>query len=468
LQFAQRQKENGLIVEDYDMLDGKTEDFGLNINDDTPLFMWGVWHHYAVTHDRSFLDEAFDAVLKAGRHIASQRNEQGLVWCTSEELGSPGIVSWRNVIKNYRLSGAVTEPNSECYGAFRCVAALARARGDEDTADEFDRLAEQLRDAIEKHLTNPGNGLYYLNIDVDGTPQSDITADLVFPVLFDVPPPEKAASIVRRLMDRDFWTPGGMRAIPHDAVNYSAKEDSGCFGGVWNGMTFWFAKAVAAYDPDFMDEALTNGYENYARDPQRNNTVPGQFSEWLHGETLVNEGMLLSPWFPPRYLWAAIEGALGMDISGERASISPNMPSYWTWCGLRNAPFRGKGLTWFVTRAPELRAYANRELDADFPCEVLDEDISERVQCSGGDAISLGFSSADRLVALVGNTNDRSITTALRIEDLDGTYVCKRFDSLEKAWLPEQTLEAKQLGRGITLLVAPRGFILFELTRRST
>jgi len=32
------------------------------------------------------------------------------------------------------------------------------------------------------------------------------------------------------------------------------------------------------------------------------NTVPGQFSEWLHGETLVNQGMMLSPWFPPRYL----------------------------------------------------------------------------------------------------------------------------------------------------------------------
>ena len=56
-------------------------------------------------------------------------------------------------------------------------------------------------------------------------------------------------------------------------------------------------------------------------DPRRNNTVPGQFSEWLHGETLTNEGMMLSPWDPPRYLWAAVEGAAGLDMSDGQLSL---------------------------------------------------------------------------------------------------------------------------------------------------
>lgn len=206
MQFAHHQKPNGMIVEDYNMLDGKTEDLGLNINDDTPLFIWGVWHHYAVTRDRDFLDEAYEAAVAAGRYVASQRNDQGLVWCTSQELGSKGITSWRNVIKDYRLSGAVTEVNSESYGAFRCIAELARSKDDAHTASEFDALAADLRSAIDEHLYNPGNGLYYLNIDVDGKPRSDITADLVFPVLFDAVPRERCAEIVRRLSDRDFWS----------------------------------------------------------------------------------------------------------------------------------------------------------------------------------------------------------------------------------------------------------------------
>ncbi len=61
-----------------------------------------------------------------------------------------------------------------------------------------------------------------------------------------------------------------------------------------------------------MAHALSTSFRHYSRDPLRNNTVPGQFSEWLHGETLVNQGMMLSPWFPPRYLWAAIEGVTGV------------------------------------------------------------------------------------------------------------------------------------------------------------
>ncbi len=37
------------------------------------------------------------------------------------------------------------------------------------------------------------NGLYYLNIDVDGRARSDVTADLVFPVIFGVADEETAA-----------------------------------------------------------------------------------------------------------------------------------------------------------------------------------------------------------------------------------------------------------------------------------
>ncbi len=72
-----------------------------------------------------------------------------------------------------------------------------------------------------------------------------------------------------------------------------------------------------------MDHALSASFRNFSRDPRRNNTVPGQFSEWLHGETLTNEGMMLSPWDPPRYLWAAVEGAAGLDLSDDDLSPAP-------------------------------------------------------------------------------------------------------------------------------------------------
>lgn len=463
-QFIKRQERSGMIVEYYDMLSDAREDFGLNVNDDTPLIVWSAWHHFQMTGDRAFLEQAYPAMLKAGRYLAAQRNEQGLVWCSSRKTGTPGIAGWRNVIQDYRLSGATTEINSLCFAAFRSIAHMARTLGDERASTHFETLALDLKDAINRNLVNPGNGLYYLNIDVDGTPRSDVTADLVFPVMFGVADDETATHIIRRLSDRDFWTPGGMRTIPHDAIDYTPQGASGCLGGVWNGVTFWYAKAAAQYIPDFSEEALTNGFENYARDPQRNNTVPGEFSEWLHGETLVNQGMPLSPWFPPRYIWAVIEGIFGLDISGDSPKLSPNLPSYWKWCGLRNVPYRGKRVTWFFAKTPELRLWSSEPIECSTQSDVLREDVSERFLASGDDAITAALRDGSRIVAIVGNVQDRTVTTAVRLRDAGTTYVMRVYDSLKRGWLEPRTVSANELEGGVTTSLEPKGFQVIELT----
>ena len=461
-QFIERQERSGEFIEYYDMLSDDREDFGLNVNDNTPLLVWSIWHHYQVTGDREFLEHAYPAALKAARYLLKQRNEQGLVWCTSHESGSRGIVGWRNVIENYRLSGATTEINSLCVAAFRSAAHMAKILGDDGACEEFETAAAALKDTINEYLFNPGNGLYYLNIDVDGSPRSDVTADLVFPIMFGVTDRERATNVIRRLSDSDFWTPGGMRTIPHDAINYTPEAASGCLGGVWNGVTFWYAKAAAEYMPDFSEEALTVGFENYARDPQRNNTVPGEFSEWLHGETLVNQGMPLSPWFPPRYIWAVIEGIFGFDISGDRPRLNPHLPSHWNWCGLRNVPYKGKHVTWFFARTPELQAWSSEPIECTPGVEVLAQDVSERFLASGDDAITAALSDGRRIVGLVGNTQDRSITTAFRLRDVEGGRVMRMYDSL-KGWNESRRVETGELEGGVTVSLEPHGFRLVEL-----
>jgi glycogen debranching enzyme len=464
MQFVKRQERSGMFVEYYNMLTGKTEDFGLDVNDDTPLIVWSMWHHYQVTGERDFLEQVYPAAIKAGRYLAKQRNEQGLVWCTSRETGARGIAGWRNVIEGYRLSGATTEINSLCFAAFRSIAHMARALGDDGTHEEFETLALALKDAINEHLYNPGNGMYYLNIDVDGAPRSDVTADLVFPVMFGVADRTIASNVLRRLSDRDFWTPGGMRTIPHDAINYTPEGASGCLGGVWNGVTFWYAKAAAEYLPDFSEEALTNGFENYARDPQRNNTVPGEFSEWLHGETLVNQGMPLSPWFPPRYIWAVIEGIFGFDISGDTTRLRPNLPAHWKWAGLRNVPFRGKNVTWFFARTPELRLWSSERIDCTPQAEVLPHDLSSDVMSSGDDAITAALGDGERIVALVGNIQHRTVTSAVRVRNprADG-YTMRVYDSLKGDWLESRRVRADELEGGVSIRLEPSGFHVIEL-----
>ena len=104
LWYAEHLEKNGMVVEYYDIRTGKSANYKLNINDNTPLLILAMWHHYNTTGDTAFLKRIYPHALRAARYILSQQNKQGLVWCTSTGTGDWGIVGWRNVIPNYRLS----------------------------------------------------------------------------------------------------------------------------------------------------------------------------------------------------------------------------------------------------------------------------------------------------------------------------------------------------------------------------
>jgi glycogen debranching enzyme len=148
---------------------------------------------------------------------------------------------------------------------------------------------------LHAHLLNPENGLYYLNIDVDDNAHTDVTGDQVFPVMFRVCDDDVGFRIISRLNSPDFWTPAGLRTASARDPLYDPFAYVGLIGGVWPGLTWWYAFAAARYHPEFMVKALRSSFEHYAANPKNNNTVPGQFGAWFDGESLINRGMRLHP-----------------------------------------------------------------------------------------------------------------------------------------------------------------------------
>lgn len=468
LWYIEHLEKNGMVVEYYDVRTGKSEDYGLNINDNTPLIILALWHHYNATGDEAFLRRVYAAAKKAANYILSQRNAQGLVWCTATGASDWGIVGWRNVIQGYRLSGATTEVNSECYAALNAMSKMAAKLRKEADRDAFGRSAQTLRTAINTHLLDSATGLYYLNIDIDGNKRTDVTADLVFPVMFGVAERETAAHIVSRLSMDAFWTDAGMRTVPRDDINYGPTHGYGLLGGVWVGVAFWYAFAASRFNPDFMASSLSESFRHYSRDPLRNNTVPGQFSEWLHGETLVNQGMMLSPWFPPRYLWAAIEGAAGLDLSGDEPSCNPHMAPDWRWMGVRNLRFRGGYVSWFVVRAEELTMFANFRFAHSMAYEAYDRDISDRLlQIVDDEVAAIALERDGEIVVFMGNTAQRTVTTSLVFKErLEGTFDLRSFSSLRGEWVIGKAT-GRDLFRGVPVQIDRGGFCVIELRRRA-
>ena len=116
--------------------------------------------------------------------------------------------------------------------------------------------------------------------------------------------------------------------------------------------------------------------------------MPGQFSEWSDGQTLVNHGMRLSPWEAPRFLWAAIEGLAGLRLARDTITLDPQLPPDWQWLRLSNLPYWGRSLSFFIIRRGDgLHAYTPNVFGGDLPQHHYRRELPQDVE-----AITTGLS----------------------------------------------------------------------------
>lgn len=388
--LCQFQRKDGLIPEYIDGNTGMIEDFAFNINDATPLYIMAVEHHIKCTAHWQCLEKLYESVKKAGELILSQMNEDGLVKCNATGLGPQAICSWRNVLHNQSISGIVTEVNSECFAALRALSNLAKMANKDDDAIRYKEEADALRTRINKLLVNPRNGLYVLNISPEGNVYTQATCDLVFPLICGVANENTADNVTVRLAESDFMTDAGIRVLPSDDPEYDPSFESGCMGGVWQGVTWWYAMATAGSDPEIMANSLSKAYSHYVLDPKVYNTVPGQFSEWSDGQTLVNRGMRLSPWDSPRFLWAAIEGLVGLKFRTNGIDLQPNIPLDWQWLRVHNVKYRDGNISLFLARhSSGIHVFSPNSFDGDFELHTYDEELEHSPE-----AITTGITSS--------------------------------------------------------------------------
>jgi hypothetical protein len=358
---------------------GQNEDYALNINDDTPLFVIGALHHYSVSGDAGFLEQIYPAVREACDWILAQRRE-GLVWCSVEGVDIWGNATWRNIIPGYRLAGAVTEINSLCYQALLAASDLASAAGENEDSGRWSTAAEELGVAINSRLTKDG-GLYVLNQDEEGV-NNTLTADLVFPALSGVADPESARRILDLLYSKPFYTPYGIHTVARGEAEYHPNFGHGLMGGLWPNLTAWVAYAGRKLYPDRLAEMMAAIYAlcEMENPLASGHVVPGEFPEWFDGETWQSRGMAMSPWMPPTYIWLGVEGLAGVTPTPRRLSIDPNLPAHWDWLMMRNLPYGGEHVSFFVH---EGQLHVTRPVTSELPQLLYGHDVTGEAEVEG-------------------------------------------------------------------------------------
>jgi len=473
--FKRLQSADGLIAEYYNGVTGDVDDYQLNINDDTPLYILAVAHTFQISDDRVFLEEMYPSVTKAADYIISQKDERGLIFCRSDGVGVYGICGWRNIIPNYAINGAVTEVNAECFAALRAVALLADFMGADERAAYFRAEATKLKNAINKHLINPKSGLYYLNVDLNGNEHPDVTCDQIFPVIFNVATPATSHLIIDRLNRPDFLTTAGLRTVPRTALNYHPERGWGLTGGIWPDVAFMFAYSCSTHQPDVMINIMRGTFRQYELDPMNQNTVPGQFSEWYHGESLVNNGMKLSPWFPPKYLWTAVEGVCGISLH-RGLHINPNLPLIWKWVSLSNMPYHGSAVTYFACWVKgRLDIFANYPFSTSLKNAQteLDDDISALIHERLEEIHLVALATPSHVVICIGNMTASSTSFTFSVSEITETYMTpgryrvRVFHSEIDDWYDQGVRENSNI-HGFSVGLEVGGFKLIELTKQVT
>ncbi len=383
--------------------------YGLNINDDTPLFIFAVHHHYALTADDEFLRGMWPTVRDAANWILAQKRG-GLIWCTSEESNVWGIASWRNIIPEYQINGAVTEINAECYMALRLAGRCAEMVGEFEESERFLNEALELKKNINTQLVSEETGLYLLNIAYDGTRRHNVTGDMIFPVMFGVADEEMSERVLARLYEEDSWTPYGVRTVPKGEPEYDPEYGVRLIGGVWPNLTGWVAYASRIDHPEKMIEGMRNIYRvSEVENPLAfKNVVPGQFPECLHGDSFQSRGMALSPWMPATFVWLAIDGLLGFRPQVTELSVQPHLPESWQWLAIKDVPYRGRRFSLFYHRGT---IYSSQQVDTGYPLELFDEDVSHLVDTN---AYVIALRRAEEIVLFMGVPERQGVTMTLR------------------------------------------------------
>jgi glycogen debranching enzyme len=403
---------SGQVVEYVRGVNGFKTSYELNINDDTPLHVIAILHHYNATLDDEWLRGVFPLVVKITDYLLSQRDANGLVFCKAGGVDMFGITSWRNIIPYYTLDGAVTEINAEAYFAVEAAAMLAAIVDDRVAWERFSRQATALREMMMAKLFNHDSGAFVLNYDNEQNYQDNFTADEVFPVLFNVADSEQRKSILRRLLESDFTTPVGLRTISTADSWYFPSHGFGLLGGVWPDLTLWFVVALARNG--FLTEGVHWLEAIYAamEAGATRNTVPGQFGEWFDGGSLTNRGMYLSPWTGAKYLWAVAETVCGLDgyRTAGRPHFAPLLPRGWKWTAAARVHWGGHRHTYVVDAVAQRIIGDLTFASADEPYRVFyaGVDVSDEATTSPVDVGAIVFEDAGGVRAFLCNQEDKA------------------------------------------------------------
>jgi glycogen debranching enzyme len=223
--------------------------------DSTPLFVMLAGAYLARTDDTEFLHRLWPNIEAALEWIDRYGDRDGDGLVEYGRMNPEGLVNqgWKDSHDSvFHADGtlargpiALCEVQGYVYAAKRSIAGAARRLGLARRAAQLEAAAEFLRDQIEAAFWCEDLGTYALALDGDKRPCRVRTSNAGYLLLTEVAPAERAARVVRNLLDSASHSGWGIRTVAASEVRYNPMSYHN--GSVWPHDNALIAFGLARY-----------------------------------------------------------------------------------------------------------------------------------------------------------------------------------------------------------------------------
>src|SRR5271166_2688109 len=360
--------------------------YGTASADGTPLYLIGFADYVRASGDLAFARDHWDSLWHAYQYLKSTYSPSGLSenihsghgWIEGGPLrpqlgdrapaGAPPLVP---------LSGEFYQAGVGIAGV-DSLAALARALGKNDVAQQLDQEATTQRATLEKLFWSPDKNFYAFALDTSGQRIDKPSVLGAVPLWFGLTDQRKSDLFLNVIAAPDHQADWGPRIISNQDPLYSPVGYH--FGSVWPLFTGWASVAGYRY------HRALYGYLNLMANAQlAHDGSPGRVTEVLSGDyyTQLSTSTPHQIWSSAMVITPLMRGLLGLEVNALKSSVvlAPHLPAGWNDFAIHHVKVGATLL--------------------DFTFHRAGDDMTLEVQRHGKDNVQLEFSPALSLRAKV-------------------------------------------------------------------
>ncbi|MEW5800564.1 MAG: glycoside hydrolase family 15 protein [bacterium] len=207
--------------------------------DETALVIWALWNHYQLYRDIEFIKFLYKPLIKrAADFMMNYRDSE-------TKLPLPSYDLWEE------RQGILTFTVSAVYGGLMAAANFTRAFGETELAGEYQKGAEEIREAMERYLYLKGEKRFARMVHFKEDERVEIDAAIdaslygVFAFGAFSAHDEKVASTMQQVYER-LWCKTHVGGIARNEDDYYHRVSRDLPGNPWIITTLWLAQYAIA------------------------------------------------------------------------------------------------------------------------------------------------------------------------------------------------------------------------------